>query len=338
MTERTSSSEGNRMKLIKKSKIKDFVRGLIKQHRLLAPVRTDDSVEFQQVLDPKNMSLEFTNTKVPLKSVFLPQSEVLLRFRSGRTESTEKTKEKTVVLGARPCDVESLALIEPVFDSDDYTDVYYVNKRRNTTIMTLGCNSPSSTCFCTTFGIGPFAKKGSDVFLTDIGSAYVAEGVTAKGKKLIEDLGEADEQSVKKAKGIARKAEKATAKLELGGLTDKLDAMVEHPFWDMLHQTCLGCATCTYLCPTCYCFDIVDEPAARIRNWDSCMFPLYTQEASGHNPRPTGRERWRQRLMHKFNYYPRLYESLCCVGCGRCVRQCPVNLDIRKALQEVLAM
>ncbi len=324
------------MKLLKKSKIRGFLAGLMKKHQLVAPVAADDSVEFQPVADPETVSLEFSNAKVPLKKIFLPQSEVMLRFRPGKVESTESTQENTVVFGARPCDVASLALIDSVFDSDDYTDVYYVNKRKKATVIGLGCSSPSSTCFCNSFEIGPFATKGSDVFLTDVGNAYVVEGITAKGKKLIESMEEADEKTVKKAKGAARTAEKAVAKLDLTGLSDKLDGMVEDPFWDMLHQTCLGCATCTYLCPTCYCFDIVDEATTRIRNWDSCMFPLYTQEASGHNPRPTGRERWRQRLMHKFSYHPRVYESLCCVGCGRCVRDCPVNLDIRKALQKVL--
>ncbi len=109
--------------------------------------------------------------------------------------------------------------------------------------------------------------------------------------------------------------------------------------WGDLTETCLGCGVCTYLCPTCHCFDICDEAATaageRIRVWDSCQFPLFTQEASGANPRPSGKERFRQRIMHKFSYLPKERDMAGCVGCGRCVAECPVNLDIREVLEKL---
>jgi sulfhydrogenase subunit beta (sulfur reductase) len=121
-----------------------------------------------------------------------------------------------------------------------------------------------------------------------------------------------------------------------------LDRIFEHPFWDTIHARCLKCGTCTYLCPTCHCFDISDETkgsdGVRIRSWDSCQYPLFTKMASGHNPRTSQKERWRQRVMHKFRYYVDNFGAVSCVGCGRCVMLCPVNIDIRKIITDIAAL
>ena len=75
------------------------------------------------------------------------------------------------------------------------------------------------------------------------------------------------------------------------------------------------------------------DSGERVRGWDSCMYPMFTQHASGHNPRPNQAARWRQRTMHKFEYLPRNVGLYGCVGCGRCVQSCPVRLDIRHVLR-----
>jgi len=137
---------------------------------------------------------------------------------------------------------------------------------------------------------------------------------------------------------IASQADQRVSGPSTEGLKENLDEMYDDPFWDELHLRCLGCGVCTYLCPTCHCFDIVDEgngaAGQRLRNWDTCQFALFTHHTSGHNPRPTGRERMRQRVMHKFNYFVSNFGDIACVGCGRCVRECPVNLDIRAVIED----
>jgi predicted aldo/keto reductase-like oxidoreductase len=41
-------------------------------------------------------------------------------------------------------------------------------------------------------------------------------------------------------------------------------------------------------------------------------------------------------VAHKFYFFPQNFQKVACVGCGRCVAHCPVNLDLREVLQEVI--
>ncbi|KKL62819.1 hypothetical protein LCGC14_2181390 [marine sediment metagenome] len=122
-------------------------------------------------------------------------------------------------------------------------------------------------------------------------------------------------------------------------IEEKLDKIFDSSLWDRVHQRCLGCGIRTYLCSTCHCFALLDEKnnsgVQRVRSWDSCMFPEFTVEASGHNPRISNRERMRQRVMHKFNYFVKRFGQTACVGCGRCIQNCPVNIDIREIIEEI---
>jgi ferredoxin len=169
------------------------------------------------------------------------------------------------------------------------------------------------------------------------------EFITSKGEGLAAYFGEAtaaDAGAEAKKKEIAEKSAAAIqSKIPGRAIKPILDVSFEHPFWDTISGKCLACGTCTYMCPTCHCFDISDEikgdDGVRIRNWDSCMFPLFTKETSGHNPRTSQKQRWRQRLMHKFKYYVDNFDAIACVGCGRCVMSCPVNIDIRKIVQDI---
>ena len=192
--------------------------------------------------------------------------------------------------------------------------------------------------------------------LYDLGEKLLVKIVTKKGEKLLEkvrgDITEAGQTDINIKESIMKSAkEKIITQINTANLKEKLAQSFNADFWGTLHRKCLGCAVCTYLCPTCHCFDITDETekdmgkpneiqevisrGRRMRCWDSCQFPLFTLHASGHNPRPTYKERMRQRIMHKFNYCPENYEDIFCVGCGRCIVNCPVNLDIREVIREI---
>jgi sulfhydrogenase subunit beta (sulfur reductase) len=239
-------------------------------------------------------------------------------------------------------------MLDRVFGTGEKVDEYWTRRYRGALVVAVGCSKPMDGCFCNWMGSSPFGNAGADIMMTDIGDAFLVEPCSEKGISFLEQekglsLPQASGDDLRKAEAIRSAAESAMpAKLDVSPLKEILDKSWDSPLWDRLADRCLSCAACAYLCPTCHCFDIQDEklPGSgryqRIRIWDSCMATLFTKEASGHNPRPTGKERLRQRVMHKFNYFVEAYNETACVGCGRCVRSCPVNIDIRDVLAEIV--
>ncbi len=311
---------------------------------LYAPVQLAEGVSvFKKIDQPGEIDLTQLLSQKPAKDLFFPQSEVMFHYEKvgiqNQIHSTEEVKKERILFGARPCDIEAISIIERVFVGEEYTDVYFLQKRKKTTIIGLGCNQPLSTCFCSSAGGDPFLRAGSDLFFIDLGEAYFVELLTEKGMAFQNNkfFEKADPKDLAAVKELEKKAfEKVGFSLPIDGIEKRLDLMGESSFWDRIHEKCVGCRICTYLCPTCHCFDIVDEASQdkgkRVRHWDSCLSPLYSLETSGHNPRPTTRERTRQRLMHKFNYYPKVFGEVACVGCGRCIIYCPVHFDIRQVI------
>ena len=227
------------------------------------------------------------------------------------------------------------------FDTPEYQDPYWIRAYEATTLVGLGCAAPCSSCFCTTAGCGPYHEEGLDVLLADAGDHYLARVLTEKGAKFVAAAGwkaaaepHAADQTIAALKQASeskhrfvradgqpegrRNHRPAQRRLLGGGLL-------------LVHQL----RHLTFSCPTCWCFDIQDEnrgkAGVRMKNWDSCMYPLFTLHGTGHNPRGTKLHRVRQRFMHKLKYFVDKYDrGIQCVGCGRCVRLCPVNIDIRR--------
>ena len=245
----------------------------------------------------------------------------------------------TLIFGARPCDARALLVFDAVFSDGQWQDPYYKALREATTIVSVVCTQPERTCFCTSVGGGPADTAGADMILTPVTGGYFAESLTDKGAVVIEDevFAPGDDREPE-AREVCKKVA-LERELQLDGIAQRLPELFTSDFWESVSAKCISCGACTYLCPTCYCFNITDERAGaegeRIRTWDSCMFYQYTLEASGHNPRPTKAERYRNRIGHKFSYHPTTYEGMYgCCGCGRCIKRCPVSLDIRQVLEE----
>jgi len=333
-------------KVLKCEKIFEFLEKIKNKGKLIAPVEEDGVILFREIKDIGEINFSYKNSLKPPNEFLFPQNEVLFKFskEKGEIKLTDlELKENFIIFGIHPCDVRSIKIFDNVFRKD-YLDKYYDERRKNSLIISLGCQDVDKTCFCTTFGIEPAFSEESDISMLEIDDKYYLKSFTEKGDNLIkEEEGLFEEVSSEMVSVFENKKkeirEKIKEKFKVDGLPEKLENLYDSQIWQRVSLMCIGCGICTYTCPTCYCFDIRDEDlgkeGCRFRCWDSCQFKDFTQEASGHNPRPTKRERQKQRYFHKFNYFFKRYADYACVGCGRCVRLCPVNIDLREIIREV---
>ena len=334
-------------RVVKKTELAHLVNRLLENHRVYAPVREGDKTNFQEISRADHVDLSRANTTLSPKSLMLPQSEVMFEFDSDRTtdqagilHEIDPDRFPRVIFGIRPCDAKAFRLLDLNFNSPSHRDPWWVRRRQITTLVGLGCNTPCSTCFCTSAGSGPFAAEGLDLLLIDVDDEFVIQVITEKGQVLLNDLHVEAELSAAKKEVVSALQESSLQSIKsvvpTEGLEDQeVNSLFNAEFWEEVQFACINCGVCTFVCPTCWCFDIQDETlkgkGLRLRNWDSCMFPLFTLHGSGHNPRSQKLQRLRQRFMHKLKYFPDKYhQGVACVGCGRCIKQCPVNIDIRQ--------
>jgi len=331
--------------LLPKDKWPEFT-GRLAGKNLFAPALQGGIKKFAPVAAGDTVTLDEGNTTVPPKALLFPQTETLFRFAEGE-EGMElpAIDEAAVLLGVRPCDARAMAIVDKLFRWD-YEDPYYLKRRELATIIGLACSEPGLNCFCTSVGGGPASTEGLDILMVDLGESYLLEGLTDKGQALLDEfkdlLQEAGADALQRKEQLAQEAAaKIKRSVDTAGIPEALPGLWEDPLWQRVSAACLGCGICTYLCPTCHCFDIQDEvegaAGRRCRMWDSCMYAEYTKHTSGHNPRPTRRERTRNRINHKYSYYVDKFGVIACVGCGRCSNLCPVNIDLIDILRQVKA-
>ena len=330
--------------IIKKNDVKKIISALRKNYIVYGPVKRSEGIIFTELTPDKEIIFDYHNSKLSPKGLFFPQCEVIGTFDDKTLHEVTPLKNEFVVFGMRPCDARSLQLLDRVFDSVDIKDPYYLHKRENAIIVTVACNDPQDTCFCTAFGGSPAEKEGSDILVFDMGDSLLFEVCTNKGKSCIEKFSNIF-RKVEKADLIERNQQKTIAEkkvpvMNYTGLEEKLSINIDLAVWESIAQRCLSCGVCTFLCPTCHCFALFDEGIGseemRMKVWDSCQYPSFTLEASGHNPHGSNSERMKQRIMHKYNYFVQNFGETACVGCGRCVSYCPVNIDIREIMSDIV--
>ncbi len=311
--------------------------------RILAPKAKGEQAFFEEVTSFGEVCLDHVQTRSSAKEAVFPKCEALLRYKfgdKGAVSYDEKPFEPpvTVVFGTRPCDARSLAALRAVFNWDT-PDKFYLEREARTTIISVSCTKADSDCFCTSVGGGPGDTAGSDILLTPVSDKeYLAEILTEKGQAIVALAPElfATAGGAQKEPHLA----KVAVQFDVNELAKTIPVTFnDEKVWQEQSLACLGCGTCAYVCPTCACFDIQDEAnrqgGVRLRCWDSCGFSLFTLHTSGHNPRHVQSQRWRQRVMHKFSYYLERQGMLGCVGCGRCSRACPVDMNLVEHLKEL---
>jgi len=331
---------------IAKANLQALYARIAENRDLYLPVKTAGKTNYAFWEAGADTDLDTLKTVRSPKDAFFPQSENLYACNrvEGKLKITpEQLREKPfVVFGMRACDVRGLDVLDRVFLSEP-VDSYYAARRRCGTVVSLACHAPETSCFCSVFSIDCAAPQG-DVVTWLVGEDLYWKSVTEKGQALTAEvadlLTEAEEAAVEAEQAAIRAI---VAKLPYSNLSlegwgaEAADKRFDSPLWEQLYKPCLACGTCTFVCPTCQCYDIRDYDTGsgvqRFRCWDSCMYSDFTMMAHGNN-RTSQLQRFRQRFMHKLAYFPANNDGIfSCVGCGRCVDKCPTHLNIVKVIK-----
>ncbi len=313
---------------------------------LYLPVNKAGQVNFAAWTEDAEVDLDTLKSVKSPKDAFFPQSENLYTcYRDGKKikiEPEELQHQNFVVFGMKACDVKGVEVLDKVFLSEP-VDTFYAARRAHGTIVALACHEPEETCFCKVFGID-CAEPVADVATWMVEGELYWKALTEKGEALTAAvsslLTETDDAKVEAEKtairAIVEKLPYSNLSLE-GWNGDALTEKFDSPVWEELYKPCLACGTCTFVCPTCQCYDIKDYDTGhgvqRYRCWDSCMYSDFTMMAHGNN-RTSQMQRFRQRFMHKLVYFPANNDGMySCVGCGRCVEKCPASLNIVKVIK-----
>jgi len=284
------------------------------------------------------------------KAEFFPASETVFRARvEGVGLSVEEPAlpaAPTAVVGARPCELAALDVLDRVLGGGAVPDPRYLERRRACFVVATDCGRPSASCFCSSMGTGPEAREGFDLALSEVLDGkrhrFVVRVGSAAGAAVLEELPTTpldDDTSEARREVLEGAARAMRRSLETEGLPELLARTLEHPRWADVADRCLACGNCTLVCPTCFCSDVddvseLDGTVERRRRWASC-FDLAHSELHSGPVRASTSSRYRQWLTHKLGTWWDQFGTSGCVGCGRCITWCPVGIDLT---EEVAAL
>ena len=299
------------------------------------PTEANGRYYYQKIDAPSKMLLD--SAIMPsnsFKEFIFPRSETICSYRHEGKElvviDAEKVIQEQIIFGVRPCDSASLPILDKLF-AWDFQDCFYQQRREHSTVVSLACKEADKHCFCSSVGLAPDTPSGADAMLVQIGAdSFEVRIFTEKGTELFRGYTEESDKT-------GKTAEPPKVKFDAKRVENYLRAHFSEQPYEQTSLRCVGCGSCTYICPTCHCFDIVDEGGAhkgrRVKNWDSCQFAMFSLHASGHNPRSMQSARQRNRIQHKFNIYPEKFGLILCTGCGNCTRICPASLGVYPTLE-----
>jgi sulfhydrogenase subunit beta (sulfur reductase) len=330
------------MNVLTREALTDWLDQLADEATLIAPRTVDDIILYRPVVSSEEITFDYTRPKMSPKDVIFPATERILSIeRQGENVTlVEPTLEKEqVVFGLRPCDAHGVSVFDGMFLKKEPIDWNYARRREVTTLIGLACPRMWEGCFCTSMGGAPDDPSHVDVLLTEVNGGYAVQAITDNGKTLVAKL-ELEELDGEPEPPLLHQDVVPVLAQE------RWPARFGDRYWDLLAERCISCRLCAYVCPTCRCFDVRDDVAERrteyarydrLRCWDSCTGANYRVVAGGHNPRAVKGQRLRNRFFCKFFYLPEDYSVIGCVGCGRCIEVCPVNIDIVEMLYDVQA-
>jgi len=330
--------------ILEKAEMDRFLQVLSRDYKVFGPKRKGLGYVFGEIGGVEELCLDYRSTILPPKKFFHPPREVLFNFKveDGWSLEVPEIRDKILLLGVHPCDLNAILRLDKLF-SEDIEDPYYLRRRENSFIVALNCTSPGENCFCLSLGTGPFIEEGYDLLLTDLGDRYLLETGSSEGERLLEGAGfkEARDEDLARKEERRREAEALFKKyMEFEGLAEIVRKSLDHPIWKELAEEgvgdmrpCLSCGNCSLVCPTCYCFEVMDDvdislkEGSRVRELDSCQLFEYAEMALDTNPRRDRKDRIRHWMSCKFGAAGGGVLSSC-VGCGRCIEACPSGIDL----------
>jgi ferredoxin len=338
------------VRILDKGAVAPLVNGLMVDYEVVGPQARGPKFAFGSITDPAQLRLDYYTTILPPKKVLQPQSERLAKFTLGEKPTVDPVIEAqpTVLLGVHTCDLHAIRLLDKAF-SEDYPDAHYLERRRQTLIVSMECLEPCDEhSFCKSMGTLT-ADEGYDLHLTDLGQGYAVEIGTEAGEQLLSQYAQTrevtDSDTRRLNEVISSKWPRFTYRLNFDAaeLPALLSTAYDHPLWQELGDRCFACGSCTNVCPTCYCFNTVDDVSLaltegeRRRRWDSCQLDEFARVAGGENFREARAARQRHRFLRKGKYLYERFGALGCVGCGRCVRTCVASISILDGFNRIYA-
>lgn len=331
------------MMILSHTNLTAWLDEIARNRSLIAPKEVGRGhIQYRLVSSSKEIKYDYTRPDLSAKEFLFPPTERLMRIiKRGKEVTLEDNllEKEQVVFGLRPCDAHGMASFDALFRDKQPADRHYVRRRELTTLVGIACPQMWDNCFCASLGSGPDDPTHLDLLLTAVENGYAVQAVTGKGNALLR-LANVEEKDAELPEIPLNEPVPVPP-------AEQWPAHFNDEYWLRLGERCLSCKLCTYVCPTCRCFDLRDEPVAsganlviheRMRVWDACTASNYRTIAGGHNPRPNKGQRIRNRYYCKFYYFPVDFGPLGCVGCGRCADVCPVNIDIIEMLRDFKAL
>ncbi len=337
------------LKILPKKALPAWMEELRANYRLVGPRAKQEKFIFDVIHDVDDLRLDYNTTILPPKKVLLPQQETILQFDTSKDfHHVEPVFEDapTVIFGVHTCDMHAINLMDQVF-GEGYPDAHYQTRRQHAAIVTLECLSPCTEyCFCKSMETLS-VPEGFDLHITDLGNVLAIEIGSGQGltllqhAKMLREAGPKDFQHLQDVMSEKWPRFEYRLDFDINELPSLIGLSYKTEVWDSLGDRCLGCGVCNIVCPTCNCFDVIDQvdfdlqSGSRCRIWDSCQLDRFSSVAGGHDFRSSRANRLRHRFLHKFKYQPDTYEIVGCVGCGRCAQECLVHISPVDVLNEL---
>lgn len=328
--------------------VTQLLEKLMAEGRVVAPQQREGQKQwvFDDVRDPCDVCLDYTSTILPPKKYAFPPKEKLIHYELSERPKMEAVieAEPLVIFGAHPCDIYGLNALDKAL-CDQNVDPNWAARRAQIRIVGVDCE-PDEYCFCGSMGTAS-VSGGYDLFLTPLNGDYVVEMATPAGEAMLAGI-PAREASAEEIAAVKKRLEtklrqERKINCDVNSLPMHFGNFDKSPIWAEVADKCYSCGTCNLTCPTCFCFDVLDEmdlslaSGSRYREWDGCMLEEFAQVASGENFREEREDRLKHRFFRKYSYLFTKYGEPYCCGCGRCVRQCLVHIDPVDTINSLLA-